>query len=400
MSEILINTTTRGVQLQPAVTPLGDERFFVVWVDGSDLNIKGRIIQANGNPSGGEFVVNTPTPTGANTNRKLPTVARSGRGPVVAWNEDALNPPGPRPHVKLRRFDMGGRPSGPEIQVSTTDVDTKDRPAINFMIDGGFLVSWIDARRDQRIRARRFDFDGSPEGEEFTVNTTEGFHEAPIATQLVDGNYVIAWRSGFGPPGGGALVFRIFDLEGSPVVGEITPNLSGFTGPKAMTLLDDGRFVIAHVRALGESDLGVPKNAVHANVFEPNGASANIPIFATGGQGEINTSSPTIASLPGGRFVLAWVQKRADTFATTPSVRARVFSASQGESVGQEVEVTTTIDNPSVNRSSVRAATLFAFGQSKTAFVAWHDNSQTGGDTSDFAVRGRVLPILPSGGLG
>jgi hypothetical protein len=295
---------------------------------------------------------------------------------------------------------MGGRPAGPEIQVSTTDVDTTDRPAINFMIDGGFLVSWIDARQDQRIRARRFDFDGSPEGEEFTLNPTEGFHEAPIATQLVDGNYVIAWRSGFGPPGGGALVFRIFDLEGSPVVGEITPDLSGFTGPKAMTLLDDGRFVIAHVRALGESDLGVPKNAVHANVFEPNGDSANIPIFATGGQGEVNTSSPTIAPLPGGRFVLAWVQKRADTFATTPSVRARVFSGNQGESVGQEVEVTTTLDDPNVNRSSVRAATLFAFGESETAFVAWHDNSRTGGDTSDFAVRGRVLPILPSGGLG
>ena len=91
-----------------------------------------------------------------------------------------------------------------------------------------------------------------------------------------------------------------------------------------MTFLDDNdRFVIAHVRGLGNSDIGVAKSAVEANVFEPNGASANIPIFATSGQ-EIN-SSPTLAPLPGGQFLLAWVHKRADTFATIPSVRARFF---------------------------------------------------------------------------
>jgi hypothetical protein len=193
------------------------------------------------------------------------------------------------------------------------------------MIDGGFLVSWMDARSNQRIRAQRFSFDGSKKGPEFRVNTTDGFHQAPIATRLVNGNYVIAWRSDPSPPGGGALIFRIFDLAGSPIVGETRPNLSGFTGQKAMTFLDDNdRFVIAHVRGLGNSDIGVAKSAVEANVFEPNGASANIPIFATSGQ-EINSSSPTLAPLPGGQFLLAWVHKRADTFATIPSVKARFF---------------------------------------------------------------------------
>jgi hypothetical protein len=199
------------------------------------------------------------------------------------------------------------------------------------------------------------------------------------------------------PPGGGALIFRIFDLEGSPIVGETRPNLSGFTGQKAMTFLDDNdRFVIAHVRGLGNSDIGVAKSAVEANVFERNGASANIPIFATSGQ-EINTSSPTLAPLPGGRFLLAWVQKRADTFATIPSVRARVFSGSQGGPVGQEVQVNTTTTG---DRFSARAAAIVTPGEGETAFVAWADDSQTGGDPSDFAVRGRVLSILASGGLG
>ncbi len=396
MSEILINTTTMGLQHQPAVDALGSTHFFVVWRDASDLTIKGRIIQANGNVSGGEFVVNTPTPTEASTNRQLPTIASSGSGPIVAWVESAANPPGPRPHVKLQRFNRDGQKSGAEIQVSTTDVDPKDRPAITGMIDGGFLLTWMDARPDQRIRAQRFNIDGSKKGDEFWVNTVDGFHIGPIATRLVDGNYVIAWRSDPALPGGGALTFRIFDLEGSQVVGETRPNLSGFTGEKAMTLLDNGRFVIAHVRDLGDTDIGVARSAVHANVLEPNGASANIPIFATSGQ-DINSSSPTLAPLSGGRFLVAWIEKRADTFATVPSVRARVFSGAQGEPVGEEVEVNTTTTG---DRLSARAATIFATGDGEAAFVAWADGNGTGGDTSDSAVRGRVLPILASGGLG
>jgi hypothetical protein len=167
MSEILINTTTTGLQHQPAIAALGGTHFFVVWLDSSDLTIKGRLVQANGNMSGGEFVVNTPTPTGANTNRQRPTIASSGSGPIVAWIENAVNPPGPRPHVKLQRFNREGQPSGSEIQVSTTDVDPAHRPAITGMIDGGFLVSWMDARSNQRIRAQRFSFDGSKKAPSF-----------------------------------------------------------------------------------------------------------------------------------------------------------------------------------------------------------------------------------------
>jgi hypothetical protein len=395
MSEMLINTTTAGIQHQPAVAALRNSHLLVVWVDRSDLTIKSQMIQADGDLSGGEFVVNTPTPVGSNTDRQRPTVASSGSGPIVAWIEQAVNPPGPRPHVKLQRFNTDGQKSGPEIQVSTTDVDPTAPPAVTGMIDGGFLVSWMDARPDRRIRAQRFGFDGSKQGDEFQVNPTEGFHLAPIATRLVNGNCVIAWRSDPAPPGGGALTFRIFDLEGAAVVGETIPNLSGFTGQKAMTFLDNGHFVIAHVSSLGSSDIGVARSAVHANVFTPEGASANIPIFATTGR-DINSSSPVLASLPGGRFLLAWVQKRADTFETTPSVRARVFSGSAGESIGPEVEVSTTMTGA---RFGPCAATLFGAGDGDAAFVAWADDSETGGDTSNSAVRGRVLPISASGGL-
>ena len=43
------------------------------------------------------------------------------------------------------------------------------------------------------------------------------------------------------------------------------------------------------------------------------------------------------------------------------------------------------------DRFSACAATIVVPGEGETAFVAWADDSRTGGDPSDFAVRGRVL---------
>ena len=147
MSEILINTTTAGVQHQPGACNFGVELYFVVWRDDNG-DIKGRFFDDRGKPSKSEFGVNVPT-NAANTDGNFPVVEGTLTGPVVVWIESAFNPPGPRPHVKLRRYDGEGQPIGSEIQVSTNNVDPKHRPGITGMIDGGFLVCWADARANQ-----------------------------------------------------------------------------------------------------------------------------------------------------------------------------------------------------------------------------------------------------------
>ena len=239
MSEILINITTTGLQHQPAIATLGSTHFFVVWLDSSDLTIKGRLVQANGNMSGGEFVVNTPTPDGSQHEPAAANDRQFGLGPDRCVDRECRQSSGAPSPCEAAEVQPGGATVWLGNPGQYDRRRPRHRPAITGMIDGGFLVSWMDARPDQRIRAQRFGFDGSKKGPEFRVNTTEGFHQAPIATRLFNGNYVIAWRSDPSPPGGGALIFRIFDLAGSPIVGETRPNLSGFTGQKAMTFLDD-----------------------------------------------------------------------------------------------------------------------------------------------------------------
>ena len=48
MDEVLINTTTAGMQGQPAVCGLQGTQFVVVWEDRSDLTIKGQMFGAAG----------------------------------------------------------------------------------------------------------------------------------------------------------------------------------------------------------------------------------------------------------------------------------------------------------------------------------------------------------------
>ena len=391
-TEILVNTTTVGIQDQATVAALfASRQFIVTWVNRPDATVRAQRFREDGLKVGGEFVVNSSMEP--NTERLRPIISnKPGGGFLVAWIERAFNPPTPRPHVHMRRYNADGAPIGPQMQINTTEIDPAYRPSIAPMIDGGFLLTWADARPSQRIRAQRFNFDGAKTGPELGVNGVEGFHEAPLAIRLVDGNYVIAWRDDPSPPGGGALIFRIFDLEGTPQTSEIRPNISGFTGQKAMTLLDDGRFVILHVRVGVQSDLGVLQSIIEANIYEPSGAVSNLQFTATSERG-ISCSSPAVAPLPGGRFLASWIQKSAETFSTSPTVRARVLSASQGR-LGEEVQANSAV---APNRFNAAATTISSPGESEVAFVTWDDDSRSGGDASDTAVHGRSLSITSAG---
>ncbi|GAA1184086.1 hypothetical protein F4556_007560 [Kitasatospora gansuensis] len=392
MGEILINTTTASIQRQPAVAGFLNSHYLVVWEDAGAFDIKGQLFQADGTRFRDEFVVNGPGSDPGNTDRGFPAATGTGSGPVVVWLERAINPPGPQPRVKMQRFDLEGRKAGPEIQVSTSDADPERRPSVTSTIDGGCLVAWADARSDQRIRAQRFGPDGAKKGSEFTVNVTEGFHHSPITTRI-SGDFVVAWRSDPSAPGGGALTFRILDFEGSPKTGETVPGLSGFRGDRAMTVLDDGRFVIAHVRGFGPTDLGVDASLVEASVFKADGTRSAV-FSATSADG-INSAAPALAPLPNGRFLLSWVQKSAETFSTVPTVRAKVFAADVG-SVGPEIEV----DNGSAeDRFHLTAGSVFDPAEGEKAFLVWADRGGADGDSSDTAVRGRILDVTPPGGL-
>ncbi|HEV7602775.1 MAG TPA: hypothetical protein VGO49_21290 [Bradyrhizobium sp.] len=126
-------------------------------------------------------------------------------------------------------------------------------------------------------------------------------------------------------------------------------------------------------------------------MFESNGAFSNIRFAATSSS-RIQSSWPTLAPLPGGRFLLAWTELNVDNAASGTNVAARIFSA-QGP-IGQAIQVNTLTGGQRFSLSV--AATSGPAGE--TALLAWADDSNAGPDKSGRAIEGRPLPI-PAGGF-
>jgi len=379
MDEALINTTTAGNQDQPGVAGLRGTQFAVVWADHDSGNIKGQMLGVNAAPSGNEFVVNFPQAVG--TKRQLPAIIETGVGLVAAWIEQL---PGAPAQVKLRTLDADTL-SGPESQVSTAEVEPLIRPALARLPDGGFIVVWADKRESERIRAQRYGVDGAKNGPEFRANTVPGLHRVPMVACLTSGKLVIAWRARSPAP---LLVhLQIFDANG-PVGAEQTTALD--ITEAAITALDSGRFVIAHVRSAFDGEAGFDTTVAQVSVFEANGAFSNIRFAATSNS-RIRSSGPTLVPLPGGRFLLAWTEVNVDNAAAGANVAARIFSA-QGP-IGQATQVNTLTGGQRFSLSA--AATSGPAGD--TAFLAWADDSNAGPDKSGRAIEGRVLPIPTAG---
>jgi hypothetical protein len=379
MDESLINKTTAGDQDQPGVAGLRGTQFAVVWTDHDTGNIKGQMLGVNAAPSGNEFIVNFPQAPG--TKRQLPVIIETGVGLVVAWIEQL---PGAAAQLKLRTLDADTL-SGPESQVSTAEVEPLIRPALARLPDGGFIVVWADKRADERIRAQRYNLDGTKNGPEFRANTVPGLHRVPMVACLANGNIIIAWRARSPSP---LLVhLQIFDANG-PVGTEQTTTLN--VTEAAIAALDSGRFVIADVRSALDGEAGFDTTVAQVSVFEANGAFSNIRFAATS-SGRIQSSWPTLAPLPGGRFLLAWTEVNVDNAAAGTNVVARIFSA-QG-AVGQPIQVNTLTGGQRFSLSA--AATSGPAGE--TAFLAWADDSNAGPDKSGRAIEGRPLPIPAAG---
>jgi len=328
MDEIFINTTTAGDQEQPSIAGFRNTQFVAVWTDRGSGNIKSQMFGVNGRKTSDELRINFPGEVG--TKRQLPAILECALGFAVAWIEQA---PGARTHLKLRTFDQDTL-SGPEIQVSTGEVEPLIRPALARLSDGGFVLAWADKRQDERIRVQRFASDGTKSGPEFRANTAAGLHRFPMVACLTNGNIVIGWRARL--PGPLLVRFQIFDANG-PVGSEQVTDLD--VTDAAMTALDSGRFVIAHLRSPLDGEPVPDTTIVQASLFEAGGAFSNIRFSATGEQ-RIHSSWPTLVPLPGGRFVLAWTQVGVDNPAAGTNVKARIFSQSQG-AIGQLVRFNT-----------------------------------------------------------
>src|SRR5262249_42879820 len=143
-------------------------KFVVTWSsngqDGSGWGVYGQRYDANGNPLGGEFRVNTTTAG----DQQYTAVALDPTGDfVITWTSNGQD--GKGWGVYAQRYAANGNPLGGEFQVNATTDGDQQYSAVALDATGDFVITWLNTAPDLKtsIAAQRFDASGTPQGGEF-----------------------------------------------------------------------------------------------------------------------------------------------------------------------------------------------------------------------------------------
>jgi Ca2+-binding RTX toxin-like protein len=312
--EFIVNSTTEHDQHSQTATALPDGRFVVSWLSDSG-NVRARLFDANGNAVGSDFVVNTTSTSGLSH----PTVTALADGHfVVTWSDD-----GPGHDIRARLFDANGNPLGSDFVVNSATV-SQIHPTVTALPNSHFVVTWMssDNGADYDIRARLFDANGNPVGSDFVVNSTTASDQGdPTVTALPDGHFVVTWHSYDGDGSGVNIRARLFDASGNAVASDFVVNSTTVNDQfrPTVTALPDGRFVVTWFSFDDEVN-----GDIRARLFNANGNALASDFLVNSTTAGPQTNS-TVTALPDGHFLVTW--QSSDEAAVDWDVRARLFDA-------------------------------------------------------------------------
>ena len=203
-NEITVNTNTAANQEYGALAALDGGGFVSVWrtadstADGDGQAIKALLFDNAGTKVGNEFLVNSE----AAGNQNTPAAAGLENGNfVVVWETFDATQDGDATALKAQVFTATGAKVGGEFLINQQATNMQRDPSLTALSDGGFLVSWttFDTAQDgssAAVKARFFDADGTPRGDEFLVNSvTAGSQSNPDVVEQDANTLIVSWQS-------------------------------------------------------------------------------------------------------------------------------------------------------------------------------------------------------------
>jgi serralysin len=167
----LVNTNTAGEQSGAKITTLGDGSLVVTWVSltfKNDEPVSGNVYMQRysdkGAKLGGETLVNTAT---KEIQGEPAITALKDGGYVISWATSDEASRSADAHLYAQIFDKNGAKVGGQLLINTSENDMF--PVVNATADGGFVVTWEDlsGERDVNgnnvsgdIHSQRFDSTG------------------------------------------------------------------------------------------------------------------------------------------------------------------------------------------------------------------------------------------------
>ena len=202
-TDIVVNSTFAGTQSEPSITAISTGGFVVTWhsgdtADGSGSAIRARVFAANGTAQGADFVVNS-TAAGDQENASVSALV-DGRF-IVTWNSnDGLEGQFQGTSIRARVFQSDGTPDGNDFILNTTFTSNQDNPRIALLSDGRLVAVWhsLDGGDGDGdcIRGRILSDDGVAMDKDFIINTTgASFQNSPSVTTAAHGTLVVSWTS-------------------------------------------------------------------------------------------------------------------------------------------------------------------------------------------------------------
>jgi Ca2+-binding RTX toxin-like protein len=371
--------------------------------------------------TGNETLINTST---VGAQREAAGTPLPGGRVLVVWVGRAAG--SSHDAIKGQIYDSAGNRIGPEITFESGDFYFS--PTATVHADGGFSVAWSTAR-SQHIAT--YDAGGSfagqinyvidpgptpsdfrpatmasatlPGGTQVFVGAprADGFvtgllvqpngtqtnffmdGRSPAVTALDNGNFVLvtADQGGTGSDQLGYFVRgQVFNASGVPVSPEFVANTTapGNQTSPAIATLESGNFVVVWA----DSNTDGSGHGIRGQLFAPNGSKIGSE-FAVNTIASGNQIDPTVAATGDGGFVVSWTDASGVGDTSGTGIKAQIFD-SAGAKVGGEL----TANNETANDQDQPFLVTSPAGD---VFVLWTDDSGTGGDAAPPGVKIRIL---------
>jgi len=312
-AEFRVNSYTTSNQLLPHVAMDQDGDFVIAWVtsyqDGDATGIYAQRFNASRLRQGNEFPVNTYT----TSFQAFPDVAIDQNGEfVITWHSQTQDTGDFDYGVYAQRYRANGTPEGNEFQVNTWTTDNQERPRIAMDADGDFVIVWTSDNQDGSsagVYGQRYDAAGNKQGNEFRVNTyTTGFQRTPDAAMDAVGNFVVVWVSETQDGSQSGIYAQRYQADSTPLGGEFRVNVyttDNQDGP-SVAMNNDGEFVIVWDSVQDGDSAGVYARQYNAD-GTPKDGEFQINTYTTNAQG-----LSSVAIDGDGDFVVVWTSEDQD----------------------------------------------------------------------------------------
>lgn len=380
-SDLHVNTFQTNAQSLPQVAGLSDGSFVVVWrsvgQDGETTSIGGIYAQkftSAGVASGSEFAI---SPAGNAVSETNPSVAAlSGGRFVVAYQQSNTDN-----DIRYRIVAANGT-VGTESFAPSTNTGAQSAPAVAVLPNGNFVISWIGPNGADTADVWVRQFDGSTgsavTGSELVVNTTQtGSQSLPSIAPLSDNNYAVTWRD---PAALGDVRSRVMGTTAavSSEIAVIT-TATAQNNPRSAGLSGGGFVVVYSDAAQTEGSIvdTTSQSNIYAQRYDNTGTLQGTR-FLVNGATTGNQTTPAIAALSGGGFLVSW-QSNTDPDATGGLFGRRFTSTGTADDSYEFQLNERRIDTQSASALAPLASNSFA--------AAWADNTLDGASNPGIGAR-------------